>query len=454
MIYDLVKNLLTGTPRLSEIRGLAWRCGSRSVCNGVKSETVADLDEIPTPDFADWFASLESNLRESNREAIRLPIETSRGCWFGERRQCTFCGLNGSTLRFRQKSPSKACELIADAASYGVTELYAVDSIIPQSYVRELPPLMEKSGLGEKLNIHYEVMPNLGKRQMKELRDAGVRRMQPGIESFSSPVLRLMRKGTRSFQNIRFLKWGAELGINLLWHLLYGLPGEEASEYRRMIDMIPLLFHLQPPINGCSRVRMYRFSPLFRDYRRMGIRDVRPAHAYTLLYDLTEDEIGEYAFQFDFDMSSDAGLEDGHRILREIVRGWHRAVGTASLTGISTDVGLRIFDRRSDSEELEYRLCGAEEKIYRACDSGMTTQAIQHRLGLPRREVDRVTSDLIRRGLMLGIDGRFLSLAVMVDEWIQESVPPSILGDVCHAIHTSRMRLMTRRASASDPEAC
>ena len=45
------------------------------------------------------------------------------------------------------------------------------------------------------LELFYEVKANLKKAQVRLLRDAGVRVIQPGIESFSTRVLDIMRRG-------------------------------------------------------------------------------------------------------------------------------------------------------------------------------------------------------------------------------------------------------------------
>src|SRR3954465_271775 len=34
-------------------------------------------------------------------------IETARGCWWGAKNHCTFCGLNGETMGFRAKSADR-----------------------------------------------------------------------------------------------------------------------------------------------------------------------------------------------------------------------------------------------------------------------------------------------------------------------------------------------------------
>lgn len=37
--------------------------------------------------------------------ASLLVLEGARGCWWGEKHHCTFCGLNGSLMKFRSKPP-------------------------------------------------------------------------------------------------------------------------------------------------------------------------------------------------------------------------------------------------------------------------------------------------------------------------------------------------------------
>ena len=59
-----------------------------------------------------------------------------------------------------------------------------------------------------------------------------------------------MRKGTTALQGVRFLKWARELGLHVVWNLLWGVPGEDPAEYGRIAGLVPLLTHLQPPAHG------------------------------------------------------------------------------------------------------------------------------------------------------------------------------------------------------------
>ena len=59
--------------------------------------------------------SITSRSSRPSKRASRMPtssrsllIETARGCWWGERAHCTFCGLNGGTMRYRSMDADRA----------------------------------------------------------------------------------------------------------------------------------------------------------------------------------------------------------------------------------------------------------------------------------------------------------------------------------------------------------
>lgn len=64
---------------------------------------VADMDEVAIPDFSDYFDDLARS-EFADRVLPGLTVETSRGCWYGEKNHCTFCGQNGMGMGFRAKS--------------------------------------------------------------------------------------------------------------------------------------------------------------------------------------------------------------------------------------------------------------------------------------------------------------------------------------------------------------
>jgi hypothetical protein len=96
------------------------------------------------------------------------------------------------------------------------------------------------------LELFYEVKANLRKEHIFLLSDAGITSIQPGIESFSTPVLQLMKKDVTGLQNIQLLQWCKEIGVEPGWNMLWGFPGEPPPEYARMADLIPSISHLPP----------------------------------------------------------------------------------------------------------------------------------------------------------------------------------------------------------------
>jgi ribosomal peptide maturation radical SAM protein 1 len=189
-----------------------------------------DLDSLPTPRFDDYFAALAASpLRTSVRPG--LPLETSRGCWWGAVHQCTFCGLNGTSLGYRSKSPDRVlAELHKLQDRYQIGDFEAVDNILDMGYYKTLLPALADDG--RQRRIFYEIKANLNRAQVQALVRAGVTWVQPGIESLHSDVLKLMDKGLQGWQNVQLLTRVSENSGS-------GFPGQFSGAFpaKRMTGM-------------------------------------------------------------------------------------------------------------------------------------------------------------------------------------------------------------------------
>src|SRR5262249_21925757 len=143
--------------------------------------------------------------------------------------------------------------------------------------------------------MFYEVKANLTNEQVEMLHEAGINRIQPGIESLSDHVLTLMRKGTTALKNIQLLKWCRQYGISADWNLLYGFPGETREDYREMMRLFPAIRFLGPPV-AWGPVRMDRFSPYFDSPSQFGMQNVRPLAPYSHLYPFPEESLAKIAY--------------------------------------------------------------------------------------------------------------------------------------------------------------
>jgi ribosomal peptide maturation radical SAM protein 1 len=132
---ELVKCLLAGRPA-PRVPGLIYRDGDRSIVGAsIGASPISKLDELPYPDYDDYFEQLQASSLNING-SVDLPFETSRGCWYGAKHHCTFCGLNGETMAYRSKSSSRALKEIQFLAGrHGVKRLTATDNILDTRYL-------------------------------------------------------------------------------------------------------------------------------------------------------------------------------------------------------------------------------------------------------------------------------------------------------------------------------
>ncbi len=380
-----------------------------------KSEGIQDLDVLPYPDYDDYFAQLERS-RFGREQAYHVIVETSRGCWWGAKHHCTFCGLNGDTMAFRSKTPKRAYdEITALCRKYGLSRVGCVDNILDMRYIDTLFPQLAESGM--QLELFYEVKSNLRYDQIVKLHRGGMRQIQPGIESFSNQILRLMEKGVSGLQNIQLMRWCEEVGIECAWNILGGFPQESPAEYERMAEMVSLLVHLQPPLS-CGQVRLDRFSPFHTRSEQFGFRRIRPARGYFYVFPLGRREMQRLAYFFDFDYGDGRDPESYMKPLRDAVRRWYAgrtATMPAKLDAWFYDANsVRISDSRDSSGSYERELNGLPAKLLFYCDSASTIDALARRSDLADSagDIESTLKQLSSDRLVLKDEEQYLSLPV------------------------------------------
>lgn len=257
----------------------------------------ADIDDYFDPDYSAFKESFDRMNAYSPQGRVEpmLFFETSRGCWWGERAHCTFCGLNGQTMAYRAMAPENAMRQFDWLFSHApwATKYCCTDNIMPMDYLTEVFPKFDPP---PGVSIFYEVKVGLDQEDMGVLARAGVNEIQPGIEALATPTLKLMRKGTSSFQNIQFLKNCLSFAVSPVWNLLIGFPGEAESTYEKYLTDLPLLSHLPPP-QGCYPVRFDRFSPYYNQAGEYGL-ELEPVDHYRLTYPFSPDALRDLAYYF------------------------------------------------------------------------------------------------------------------------------------------------------------
>ncbi|MCP4217761.1 MAG: RiPP maturation radical SAM protein 1 [bacterium] len=238
----------------------------------VHGEDVTDMDALPDLDYSDY--SQQREHYTANKYSFSLPFETSRGCWYGK---CHFCGLNGKKNLFRKKSAENviAC-LKRFLQDHDTKSLLMSDTMMPFQYFRTLLPKITEQL--PPVDIVYEMRADLSLEQVLALRKAGVI-FRPGVESLSSALLNLMNKPYTSRGNIALLRYARSAAMKVEWAFLVGFPGDETTQYREIVNLLPLIHHLEPP-SVMYPLIIFRFSKYYMDPGAFGITNMKPAAVF------------------------------------------------------------------------------------------------------------------------------------------------------------------------------
>jgi len=382
-------------------------------------EPIQDMDALPYPNFDEFFAQFHAAFPQLRPH---LNYETARGCWWGAKSHCTFCGLNGMTMAFRSKSPQRALDEIrylhqTYMVPHRVLLMQPTDQILDLRYFHAMIPQLPEAAPG--IPTFFETKANLSRAQVKALAASGVQILQPGIESLSSRVLKLMRKGCTQLQNVQLLKWCAEFGVFPIWNFLYGFPGEEAADYDQVSALVPRLTHLQPP-KKCLAIELDRFSPYFMTPHKLGVTNIRPPEIFSLLYpfDAQQQRDLSYTFAFDYADSREAASYVGSALER-VARLWIQSRQRGALVGFYNAERLLIWDSRLGAIDRWVELRGPYRDALLQADRILAEHTVQAVFAATSdaAQAETARDDFLahmeQRGLVLREAGRVLSLVVL-----------------------------------------
>lgn len=420
---EAVSRILEGTA-VGDIQGIIHRdalIGDDNTRVDIRPDVVSDLNRLPYPDFDDFFEAYKASGFSAR---VALPFETSRGCWWGAKNPCRFCGVNGSKSAYRSKVPDRALAEIRHLVdSYGSYQpvFQASDSILDYHYLDTLLPNL--CGLNLTRDMFYEVKANLTEDQVRSLAEAGVTSVQAGIESLSSSILRLMNKGVSMLQCVQLLKWSQQYGVMVSWNVIVAFPGELETEYTAMANLIPNLTHLMPPINVVP-VRFDRFSAYFKAPNSYGIRRLVPKESYFHVFrGIRKEDINQIAYYFDGEYDQAQSWPEYTAPLFNAIRNWVGEYKTAKLYSFAVDDNtLYVQDTRRAAGSAHYLFRGVDRLVLQAThrirSESHVTQYVEEHMGSSispeeiRASLGRLTVDK----LIISEGGRYLSVVVPLME--------------------------------------
>jgi ribosomal peptide maturation radical SAM protein 1 len=369
----------------------------------------------PTVDYSSYIAQ-RARSRYSDRPLVVL-LETSRGCWWGQKHHCTFCGIRNVDFPYRSRAGSDTVARVIDLyQTYHPALVYCTDSIAPVQYQEEVWPALAEARKEEGRNwkIFYETKSNLRRKQIAALAAAGVTTIQPGIESFSTPALKLMDKGSNGIHQIAFVKWATAYGVRVTYGIITGMPGETPGDLREMAGKVGKLTHLQPPVD-VTRLVLHRFSPHFRNPDGYGLEDVRPFTAQRVIYRCADERLTRLCYQLNFTVSSqdDEFFKAKDELSAEVER-WRKAFQGGSMLTITSSGREQVVVRISDDADLGIEVISdpVESLILDSCAEVTSLGKIAHMSSLPVEFLTTAAARLESRGILLTERGSALTLPV------------------------------------------
>jgi radical SAM superfamily enzyme YgiQ (UPF0313 family) len=356
-----------------------------------------DINTIDLPDLSDFYNQVSKYRDVISLKAAMLPYESSRGCWYGEKKQCKFCALfpeGKAKIHFRCKDPEIARKQILylkETWRDVHIRFHLVDAILNKDYIRTLMPDL----VGCDLRFECEIKPNLKPDEIKACKEAGFTRLILGIEAFHPGFLKLLDKGQAVLTCINTLKWCKYYDIHREYNLLYDVPFEKAEWYSLQFEVLKKIAHLGLP-KRFQPVGILRFSVYTEEKLLLGMK---PHSDYDYLYpDYMNKENIAYRYVYDHSIVAPPST-------RQPMVEWLSQQNNRSFVRFE---GQKVIDGRTETSST-FDLSDREYKLLRAC-SVPVAQRIVNSCFAPED-----IEPMIEKGLLLAMEGKYLSL-VEIDE--------------------------------------
>lgn len=388
-------------------------------------DQLPDLTDLPVPDFSEYFETL-AKFPADKRFFPILPMEISRGCWWRVerpdpeiRRQpqgCAFCNLNLQWQGYRSKVPDQVIheiEYLTDI--HKVLSVAFMDNALPLKNCREIFKMLAEKG--KDFQFFGELRATTPRRMLEVLSTAGLRRVQIGIESLSSRLLKKLNKGTTAMDNIEIMKHCEALGIKNMANLILHFPGSDAADVTETLRAITFARFFRP-------LRIVYFwlgmdSPVWENPRSYGLTAVFNHPHYRKLFPenicrrmrfMVQDYRGDKMFQRKLWQPVIQAVEKWRQDYQQLHAGPYAGPILTLHDGQSF---LFLRERRVGAEPVNHRLEGTSRKIYLFCDHQRGFEEIKTQFA--SMSVDKIRSFLTMmtdKKLMFADNEQYLSLAV------------------------------------------
>ena len=382
---------------------------------------MTELSDLSPPDYDDYFELLQSFSPEKTFFPT-LPMEMSRGCWWhrpledGKSTGCAFCNLNLQWEGYRaKKTLQTVSEIDHLTTKYKTLSVAFMDNLLPLKTSKDIFTRIGK--LKKDLLLFGEIRATTPRHILADMRIAGMKEVQIGIEALSTRLLRKLNKGTTAIQNIEIMKHCETLGISNSSNLILCFPGSDQKDVDETLRNLEFTLPYRP-------LKMVYFwlglgSPVWRHPENFGIKAVFNHRNYAGIFPL------EIFKSMQFTIQSYRG-DLGHQRklwapVKKKLKAWKKTYdelrrGSRHENILSFSDGrdfLIIRQKRTQGGHLTHRLEGTSRAIYLFCQEHRSLKRILERFtAVGSDQVVPFLRMMVDKKLMFEENNKYLSLAV------------------------------------------
>jgi radical SAM superfamily enzyme YgiQ (UPF0313 family) len=216
--------------------------------------------EIATPVFPD------DAIAKYFRPLRRIPVEVSRGCYWGK---CTFCNLaQGANERYRGIPVEQVYRSVETlTARHEASDVLFSTLAMAPKILRGLAQRLSAGSRRIRWSAWIRPESGLTREDFIACRKAGCTSLSVTPESFNDRTLAKMRKGVNADQLIRIVRDLTDVGLCGAINLIPGFPGETQEDFLATLDVcrdLGLRGELFP-------FHLLKNSPIYRDPDSFGV---------------------------------------------------------------------------------------------------------------------------------------------------------------------------------------
>jgi hypothetical protein len=294
-----------------------------------------------------------------------------------------------------------------------------MDNVLPKKEAGDIFKKIAK--LDKDLRLFGEVRATTPCKELKAMRDCGMREVQIGIEALSSRLLKKLHKGTSAIQNLEIMKNCEALGIRNISNLILQFPGSDEEDVSETLKVLDFAWPFQP-LKAVS-FWLGLDSPVWQHPKKFGIQAVFnhpnwsllfPEEIYRTLPLMIQAYRGDLTYQRKI-----------WKPVKKRISDWQKQYAeTQKDTGDTPILSFRdgrdfmiIRQKRFRAEPMVHRLVGASREIYLFCQKHRSLKTIFSAFpDISQDAIANFLSMMVDKKLMFAEKNKYLSLASTVKQ--------------------------------------